>query len=77
MAILLKILLNIDAVRMRTLDKVMAARHQQENHVTRYPVIYTTSQFRSAHAHARSRVDPLRSTRITSTYMSCWPRLVG
>ena len=28
---------------------------------------YTTSQFRSAHAHARSRADLLRSTRITST----------
>ena len=24
---------------MRTLNKVMAARYQQENHVTRYPVI--------------------------------------
>ena len=30
---------NVDAVRMRTLNKVMAARYQQENHVTRYPVI--------------------------------------
>ena len=30
---------NVDAVRMRTLNKGMAARYQQENHVTRYPVI--------------------------------------
>ena len=29
----------VDAVRMRTLNKGMAARYQQENHVTRYPVI--------------------------------------
>ena len=31
---------------------------------------YTTSQFRSAHAHARSRADLLRSTRITSTSLN-------
>ena len=31
---------------------------------------YTTSQFRSAHAHARSLADLLRSTRITSTSLN-------
>ena len=40
MAILLNLVKkNVDAVRMRTLNKGMAARYQQENHVTRYPVI--------------------------------------
>ena len=34
------------------------------------PLQYTTSQFRSAHAHARSRADLLRSTRITSTSLN-------
>ena len=35
-----------------------------------YASQYTTSQFRSAHAHARSRADLLRSTRITSTSLN-------
>ena len=39
---------NVDAVRMRTLNKVMAARYQQENHVTSYPVLLYRSVIASA-----------------------------
>ena len=37
---------------------------------------YTTSHFRSAHAHARSRADILRSMRIISTSTPCLPVLM-
>ena len=34
------ILILVDAVRMRSRIKIMATQSQQENHVTRYPVLY-------------------------------------